>query len=320
MPSDPPSPKPNQPSTLNALEASPRFLSLVDLFMDHIQLECGLSGETREAYTKDLERLAEYLLRHNKLIPLENVTRNDLIDFLAEGKKKRLKPATLRRRLVTLNVFFRFLHQEKWLPHNITDSMESPRVRRVLPDLLSQEDVENLLHAPSLKTKHGQRDRAILELMYASGLRVSELTSLKIDDLDLDAKVLKCFGKGRKQRLVPMGETARDRLIDYLNQTRPLFQPATNERTIFLGRGGGPLNRKTIWVMIRKHALAAGIHAKVSPHTLRHSFATHLLANGAPLRIIQEMLGHADISTTQIYTHVDADRLKRLHQNFHPRA
>ncbi len=242
------------------------------------------------------------------------------MDFLLDGKKKGLATSTLSRRMVAVKVFFRYLQQEGLITENVTEAMDSPRLWRMLPDTLSIAEVQQLLHAPKGDSKLPVRDRTILQTLYGSGLRVTELCTLEIDDLHLDEGYLRCRGKGRKERVVPVATSAADQLRFYLDEVRPAFKQAAERPELFLTRLGSPFSRKGIWKMIKTYTHKAGIIKNVTPHTLRHSFASHLLENGAPLRVIQEMLGHADIATTQIYTHVDASRLKSIHAKFHPRA
>lgn len=292
---------------------------LVDHFLDYLILERGLSGNTREAYAADLHAFLANL-HSEKVSSINAVTRDNILAFLMEGKRAGLKTSTLSRRLVAIKVFFRYLEQESLIRENITDSMEGPKLWKVLPDTLTSKEIDRLLAAPDLKTRFGIRDRAILETFYATGIRVSELAALKIDSIHADEGYLRCTGKGRKERVVPIGEHALSSIQRYTSELRAKMTDDTENRILFLTNRKGEFSRKTLWVLIRKYARLAGINKRVSPHTLRHSFATHLLANGAPLRVIQEMLGHADIATTQIYTHVDQSRLMSIHQSYHPRA
>lgn len=293
--------------------------ALIDQFLDYLSLERGLSEHTRMAYASDLQALKFFLGKHG-FHTLNHVTRKDLMAFLMEEKERGLAPSSLARRLVCLKVFFRYLNAESLLAQDITETMEGPHLWQVLPHVLSVTEVEQLLRAPNTDTPLGLRDKAMLETLYGTGLRVSELTGLKIDDLHFDEDYIRCFGKGRKERVVPIGQSACDWINRYRDEVRPAYLPYPNERILFLSRGKRPMNRTVIWRMIRKCALTAGINKPVSPHTLRHSFASHMLANQAPLRLIQEMLGHADIATTQIYTHIDQGRLAAVHRQFHPRA
>ncbi len=293
--------------------------ALLEQFLDYVSLERGLSKNTRAAYADDIVRFLDFLAKKG-VGSLNDVTRKQILDHLMAEKERGLSANSLSRHLVSLKVFFRYLAQEGLLSVNVAETMDSPKVWKMLPGVLTPKEVDRLFDAPDLKTPLGLRNRAILELLYASGLRVSELTALQLDDLQLADHFLRCIGKGRKERVVPVGGDAVKRVQRYLKEVRPQLATGGQEQAVFLSRRGGALSRKTIWDMIKKCARDAGITKTVYPHTLRHSFASHLLANGAELRIIQEMLGHADIATTQIYTHVDPARLKGVHRQFHPRA
>jgi len=292
---------------------------MLEKFLEYIALEKGLSPNTGEAYRQDLSDFTGWLQRH-KINDLNAVTRRHIMDFLLDQREKGLAATTLSRRLVAIRVFFRFLQQEGFIAANLTDAMDAPKLWKVLPGVLSVAEVDRLLNAPDSKKPQGLRDKAMLELLYGSGLRVSELCGLKMDDLHDDARYIRCTGKGRKERVVPYGNSARTHLLRYTEDVRRQWNKDPHQRAIFITRRDRPLSRKTVWAMIKKYAAVAGVTRDISPHTLRHSFASHLLANQAPLRVIQEMLGHADISTTQIYTHVDSGRLKSVHKQFHPRA
>jgi integrase/recombinase XerD len=293
--------------------------SMLEQFLDFLRLEKGLSPHTGEAYQQDLKEFIGWLQRR-RITSINNVTRRHIMDFLLDQKEKGRAPTTLSRRLVAIRVFFRYLQQEGLLASNITDAMDAPRLWKILPETLSVTEVDRLLQAPDVKKPQGIRDKAMLELLYSTGLRVSELVDLTVDDIHPEARYLKCLGKGRKERIVPYGKSARDQVQTYLDEVRPMLNRDPRQRGLFLTRHDRPMSRKTFWHLIKKYARKAGVEKDISPHTLRHSFASHLLANQAPLRVIQEMLGHADISTTQIYTHIDSGRLKSVHQKFHPRA
>lgn len=295
--------------------------AFVDQFLDHISYEAGLSPRTREAYGRDLLALVQFLERRG-IGSLNAVTRRHVLDFLEHELDRGLGANSVSRRLVAIKVFFRFLQQEGVLSRNVTEVMDSPRLWRVLPSILSMKEVDLLLRQPAGDDRQALRNRALLELFYATGLRVSEMAGLTLDDLHFDAGYLRCTGKGNKVRVVPFAESTRRHLERYLKDARPSFVGGRDDdsRRVFVTRRGQSFSRKGIWKMIRLYARQAGITRKVSPHTLRHCFASHLLANGAPLRVIQEMLGHADIATTQIYTHVDENRLKSIHAKYHPRA
>lgn len=294
---------------------------LLDQFMDHLVLERGLSVNTRLAYGHDLTEFLAFLSRRGRA-GIQEVQRRDIVDFLMEGKQKGLAAASLARRLVAIKVFFRHLSREGLLAANPAEAMDSPRLWKILPPTLSLEEVDRLLAAPDVADVRGLRDRAILETFYATGVRVSELAGLTLESLHFDAEYIRCIGKGDKERVVPIGGRAIAAVQAWLERGRPAYAAKGGgaSRAVFLSRLGHPLSRVTLWRHIRAYARKAGIRKEISPHMLRHSFASHLLANGASLRIIQEMLGHADISTTQIYTHVDQGRLQSVHHQYHPRA
>ena len=294
---------------------------LLDQFMDYLTLERGLSANTRLGYGHDLSEFLAFLSRKGRA-GIQEVERRDIVDFLMESKQKGLAASSLARRLVAIKVFFRHLSREGLLAANVADAMDSPRLWKILPPTLSIEEVDRLLAAPDVSTPRGLRDRAILETFYATGLRVSELAGLALESLHFDAEYVRCVGKGDKERVVPIGNRAMAAVRAWLERGRPAYAAKGGgaSRAVFLSRAGKPLSRVTLWRHIRTYARQAGIRKEISPHVLRHSFASHLLANGASLRVIQEMLGHADISTTQIYTHVDQGRLQSVHHQYHPRA
>jgi len=299
-----------------------RMEHVLEHFAGYLSLEKGLSENSVAAYRSDLSDFLAHLAAAGRA-DLASVTREDVLAFLAEGKRRGLESSSLARRLVAVKVLFRYLARERLIPADITDVMDSPKLWRLLPDFLSPPEVDALLGA--FRTDAGDalafRNRVILELMYASGLRVSEAAGLKMGSLRLEEEFLRVIGKGDKERIVPVGRPAVRLLRRYLEQVRPaLLGQAADEGHVFLSRQGRPLDRERIWAIVKEAALRAGIGKNVHPHTLRHSFASHLLANGADLRVIQEMLGHADISTTQVYTHVDQRRLLNVHRQFHPRA
>lgn len=293
--------------------------ALLDLFIDYITLERGLSENTRLAYTHDIESFLDYI-ELRKLNSLNQVKRDHIIDFLMKGRDEGLKTSTLSRRLVAIKVFFRYLTQEGLLARDITDSMDGPRLWKLLPITLTSREVERLLNAPDGETKIGLRDKAIMTTLYATGMRVSEIADLALEGFHPREGYIRCVGKGRKERVVPINREAIDLIERYLTEVRAWVCDDQDNRIVFLTNRRGRLSRKTIWAMIRKYARLAGIDKSIGPHSLRHSFASHLLANGAPLRVIQEMLGHSDISTTQIYTHVDQSQIVSIHHKFHPRA
>ena len=251
-----------------------------------------------------------------------NVTRDIILDYLGSCKDREMESATLARRLVAIKVFFRYLTQERIIAQDITDVMDSPKLWRILPDFMSPQEVDALLNAfpATVRDPLEFRNRCILELMYACGLRVSETANLSVGSLNFDENLIRAFGKGSKERIVPIGRTARELIKRYLETVRPLLVRDNSVTALFLSNHGRKMDRIRIWEVVKLAAERADIHKNIHPHTLRHSFASHMLENGADLRVIQEMLGHADISTTQIYTHVDQQRLLSVHKKFHPRA
>jgi len=290
-----------------------------DLFLNYLTVEKGLATNTLDAYGRDLSRYLKYL-RQAKITSPDRISRSDVLNFLTGLRKEGLAPRSRARTLSAIRMFHRFLRMEKISTQDPTTLVESPRLLRPLPHLLSQAEVERLLAVPRGEQPLELRDRAMLEVLYATGVRVSELVSLRLSDLNLEVGCLSAFGKGSKQRLIPLGEEALAALSDYLDRGRARLNKSGQDQRIFLNRSGKGLTRQGFWKILKRHALVAGINQKISPHMLRHSFATHLLENGADLRAVQTMLGHADISTTQIYTHVIRERLKQIHQQYHPRG
>lgn len=293
--------------------------AFLESFLDYISLERGLSINTRKAYADDLSQFMGFLDQKG-VSSLNQVSRKQVLDHLMAMKAKGMSTNSISRHLVSIKVFFRYLQQEGLLDQNITDTMDSPKLWKILPDTLSEKEVELLLKAPDMRKPLGVRDRAILELFYASGLRVSELAGLQLANLHIDDGYIRVIGKGRKERVIPVGRESTDILERYLEEVRPLLCENPLLQNVFVTKCETGLCRQRLWQIIKKYTKDAGIMKNVTPHTLRHSFASHLLENGAPLRVIQEMLGHADIATTQIYTHVNPERLKSIHQAFHPRA
>jgi len=291
---------------------------LVELFLDYLAVECGLAANSIAAYRRDLANFCAWLAARKKP-GFEAVRAHDIVGFLTHEKARGLSANSISRSLAAIRMLFRFLAVEGKVPKNAASTLESPHLWRRLPDVLDVGDVEALLAAPDLAKPLGVRDRAILEVMYATGARVSETADLKLADVNFDFRFLRCFGKGSKERVVPIGRGAVDAVMEYVNKVRPRLD-RRGSPLLFLSKSGRRLARESIWALVRKYTRAAGLRKKVSPHTLRHSFATHLLQGGADLRSVQEMLGHANIATTQIYTHVDKDRLKAVHKKFHPRA
>ena len=293
--------------------------AFLESFLDHISLERGLSINTRKAYADDLGQFLGWLDQKG-ITSLNQVSRKQILDHLMAMKARGMTTNSISRHLVSIKVFFRFLQQEGLLDRNVTDTMDSPKLWKILPDTLSEKEVDRLLSAPDLDKPLGIRDRAILEVFYASGLRVSELATLQLSNLHLDDGYIRVIGKGRKERVIPLAKESAELLTLYLEEVRPRLCDNPRMQTVFISNRETALCRQRLWQIIKKYTQEAGIMKNVTPHTLRHSFASHLLQNGAPLRVIQEMLGHADIATTQIYTHVNPERLKSIHQKFHPRS
>jgi integrase/recombinase XerD len=291
----------------------------LDLFMSYLAVERGLARNTLDAYGRDLARYLAWLQSHGVSHP-DDITAPVLLRFLTFLKDEGLAPRSRSRALVALRTFHKFLVGERLCMVNPTGQIAAPRSLAPLPKTLSPHDVEALLASPKGDEPLAVRDRAMLEILYATGLRVSELVTLKLSDLQLDVGYLTAFGKRSKQRIVPLGVAAIDELRSYLTLTRPRFDRTMSSAYVFLNRSGEGLTRQGFWKIIKRRAREAGIHRNITPHTLRHSFATHLLENGADLRSVQAMLGHADISTTQIYTHVTRERLRQIHARHHPRG
>lgn len=291
---------------------------LLDQFLDGIWLESGLSANTLAAYRTDL--LAFQIWLAKKRLTLEQVTRADLLAYLAANVRSGLSPRSSARHLSTLRRFYRYLLIQGRTQADPTADVRSPVIGRPLPKNISEQGVEKLLSTPPRDTALGSRDRAMLETMYASGLRVSELVGLTLNELDLTTGLVRVVGKGGRERIVPLGEEASESLREYLGQARSDLLKAQLTDAVFVTRRGGPMTRQAFWQLIKRYAQQAGIGAEFSPHSLRHAFATHLLNHGADLRSVQMLLGHTDLSTTQIYTHVARARLQSLHGTHHPRG
>ena len=293
-----------------------RFL---DLFLAWLGAEKGLSSNTRSAYAADLGRYLDFIDNRQRLTP-DSIASSDIADFLATERERGLAPRSRARLLSAIRMFHKFLLIERYATLNPVTIIEAPRTLKKLPSFLTTAEVEALLAATCGERPEDIRDRAMLELLYATGLRVSELVNLKKRELNLEVGYLMTVGKGNKERLVPVGEAARQRVGDYLERVRCRQDPEGHQEQLFLSRLGEAMTRQAFWNIIKKRALLAGVRTSISPHTLRHSFATHLLANGADLRSVQMMLGHADLSTTPLYTHVTRERLKQLPKELHPRG
>lgn len=291
----------------------------VEWFVDHLALERGLSPRTVEAYQGDLKRLIDHLITLGVTDPA-GVTHHHLREHVFALKEKELAPATIRRAISCIRTYYEFLLSEGVVDADPTERLESPRGSKVLPLVLSRDEAVQLLEAPDPDSRMLWRDRAILETLYATGMRVSELVGLRMGDLDLTDGFATVMGKGSKERITPLGAAARQALRRYLSDVRPAMDRGKAEGRVFLNVRGSPLSRVAVWTLVKEAARRAGLSGAISPHTLRHTAATHLLEGGADLAMVQELLGHADIATTQIYTHLNREHVKAVHRKFHPRS
>jgi integrase/recombinase XerD len=305
-------------SVRDSLNGTEALSPSIDSFLAMISVEKGLAQNTVEAYSRDLGGLADFMARRN-VTSWSEMTAVHLRAYVAGLRRQGLGMRTIARHVVTLRRFYRFLQTEGVIAGDPLPAFHLAPASRKLPHTLSVEDLRRLLVQPRALHPLGARDQAMLELLYATGLRVSELVSLQVQQIDFQGNYLTVKGKGGKMRAVPFGRWARDKLLTYMKEARPRLLKGRSSPFVFTNRSAKPISRQGFWKLLRRHARAAGLEKKVTPHTLRHSFATHLVEGGADLRSVQSMLGHADISTTQIYTHVDGARLKRVHQQFHPR-
>jgi integrase/recombinase XerD len=293
--------------------------SLISRFLDHLRVERNLSPNTIEAYGRDLAKYAEFS-RRRKLFTPAKADPELMLEFVSELRRSGLASTSVARCLSAVRTFHRFLVSEGLLAMDPTENLQRPKRHQILPTVLEIHEVEQLLEQPDLSNPLGIRDRAILEFLYGTGVRVSELCALRLQDLFFDEGFVRVLGKGSKERLVPIGEEAIYWTQRYLAEVRPMLaRPRLSRGVVFLGARGRPISRILVWKEIRRYAAMAGIRKPIGPHTLRHSFATHLIQGGADLRAVQEMLGHADISTTQIYTHLDREYVKEVYRHFHPR-
>ena len=286
-------------------------------FNNFLSIECGLADSTLEAYSRDLREFTTYLTESR--IDLASLEYDHIRGHFVNLKNRGLALASIARRVASLRMFLRYLQGYGAIHRDVASIIEMPKRWRYLPHTLHYKQVDALLATPVEDDPYYLRDRAILELLYATGIRVSELTGLTLDGINLDVGYVRVLGKGQKERVVPVGQMALVAVAEYLEDLRPKLMTAKSRDAMFLSRTGRPLERTNVWRIIGKYARIAGLGNKISPHTLRHSFATHLLEGGADLRVVQELLGHADVATTQIYTHVDPSRLKSIHQKYHPR-
>lgn len=290
----------------------------IDTFLSYLSVERGLSRNTIVSYRRDLNSYIDFVSSHY-VDALSKISKNDITNFMMNQKDKGISANSIARRLAAIRMFHRFLARERIVKGDPSSLIDSPRLWKKIPDTLSLNEVERLLAQPDIRDRQGSRDKAILETLYATGMRVSEIVNLKADNVNLDIGYLRCIGKGNKERVIPLGKKAIVSIKRYLEINRPYFLKTKESEFLFLSRLGRRLSRQSVWKIIKRYAKYAKIKKPIKPHTLRHSFATHLLERGADLRSVQEMLGHSNISTTQIYTHINKERLKAIHKMYHPR-
>ena len=291
----------------------------IEDFIDYLSVERGLAQNTLLAYRRDLNKYLDYL-DHHGVGGISYINRNHISNFMYDQKRQELSTNSICRALAAIKTFHKFLVRERLSKDDPTSLVDTPKLWKKVPDVLTTEEIEDIIEAAKGRRWQSIRDKAILELFYASGMRVSELVNLKLDSINLEIGYVRCIGKGRKERIIPIGKRAQEALVRYCAETRKKLVKDEFNTVLFLSRLGKKISRQSIWKIIKIYAKKANIKKVIKPHTLRHSFATHLLEHGADLRSVQEMLGHADISTTQIYTHVDKERLKSIHKEFHPRG
>ncbi len=292
---------------------------LTEEFINYLSVERGLAENTLESYERDLRQYSEFLLKKGEG-GVRGATHDTILAYVSTLKRHGYTPSTISRKIASLRGFYRFLTRERYIDKDPTLNLASPQIEKQLPTVLTTEEVNILLEIPDITTPAGQRDKAMLEVLYATGVRVSELISLKSSDVNLDMGYIRCYGKGSKERIIPIGSIAMRWTKEYMSDGRVKLLQGSDSEILFLNRRGSKLTRQGFWKIIKKYAKEANIAKEITPHTLRHSFATHLLENGADLRSVQEMLGHADISTTQIYTHLTRGKLRQIYDKAHPRA
>ena len=293
--------------------------TIIEEYLKFIQIEKGLSENTIGAYRRDLKKYQLYM-QEQKIAHIDFIDRQTIQECLGSLIDQGASAKSIARFISTIGSFHQFALREKYAAKDPTVLIETPKYEKKLPDVLDVEEVIQLLETPDLTKNNGYRDRTILELLYATGMRVTELIQIEIDDVNLIMGFVKVFGKGNKERIIPLGDTVIEYLDTYINNVRPQLLKKTVTNVLFLNLHGRPLTRQGIWKLIKQYGLRANINKTLTPHTLRHSFATHLLENGADLRAVQEMLGHSDISTTQLYTHVSKTQIRQMYNQFHPRA
>jgi len=297
----------------------------IDSFLNYLTVERGFSGNTIDAYRNDLSQLADFagkeIGKRSVMPSWSNFSRQDMLSYLLDLKERNYAVTTLARKVAAAKSFFGFLHSEGKIKGNPMENITSPKVGKPLPDAISISQVRQLIDQPAkLDAPEAKRDRAMLELLYASGMRVSELVSLNLNDINTKENYVRCFGKGNKERMVPIYQQAARAVEDYITQVRPRMARSDKEQALFVNQRGDRLTRQGLWQILKAYAKSAGLGKKVTPHTLRHSFATHMLSGGADLRSVQELLGHANISTTQIYTHLTSEHIRKTYDKAHPRA
>jgi len=292
---------------------------LLDSFLTYLTIEKGLSKNTLESYGRDVRKFLAFLEK-GQIKTVQEIKYENILDFLSDFKKKDFSDTTTVRTIVSIKQFFKYLLLEKIIKEDPTSQIHTPKMKKSIPGVISLEDVEKVLSSPDESTPEGVRDLAMLEVLYATGIRVSELIGLKLNEVNFEMGFVIVYGKGSKERIVPIGGQAQEKLKTYMTESRAVLLKEREAKELFVTRRGKGMTRQGFWKLIKNYTLKAGITKDVSPHTLRHSFATHLLERGADLRTIQIMLGHSDISTTQIYTHVENERLKEIHKKYHPRS
>ncbi|MBN1493382.1 MAG: site-specific tyrosine recombinase XerD [Candidatus Omnitrophica bacterium] len=295
------------------------FTTYLTLFTEFLSVEKGLADNSLISYERDLKKYFVFLQK-KKVSDVKSITKEHIVQFLRALRDEDLAVATIYRMLVSIKLFHRFLVREKVIREDVTELLDSPKKWKTLPEFMTRAEIEKMIELSNGRTRFCVRDNAILELFYATGLRVSELASLTLNDINLDGKYVRCIGKGSKERIVPIGRKAVHALEKYEKIRSKFLKPGSRSDRLFISNKSCGFTRKGLHDLIKKYARRAGIKKNISPHTIRHSFATHLLEGGVDLRIVQELLGHSDISTTQIYTHVSRDRLKKIHKEFHPRG
>jgi len=292
---------------------------LLDSFLTYLTIEKGLSKNTLESYGRDVRKFLTFL-EEGQINTVQEIKYENILDFLSHFKKQGFSDTTTVRTIVSIKQFFKYLLLEKIIKEDPTSQIRTPKMKKSIPGVISLEDVERVLASPNESTPEGIRDLAMLEVLYATGIRVSELIWLKLNEVNFEMGFVIVYGKGSKERIVPIGGQAQEKLRTYMELSRPLLLKSRDSKELFVTRRAKAMTRQGFWKLIKNYALKAGITKQISPHTMRHSFATHLLERGADLRTIQIMLGHSDISTTQIYTHVENERLKEIHKKYHPRS